>query len=158
MPRFPVDTDMPGLQANVTFHRHNGKIASADFTARDGSHVKIIHEWDCVLIVHNDNYTAMVNFRQWPGEPPPPNPPRYPRFWSAYGFHVDNSRNGIGSALYVYARAVLAERGFKIAPSETVAPDGVAFWERLDPTVSWTFVEAIGASKPDLTGRQAPAP
>src|SRR5258708_25072830 len=125
MPRFPVPSTLPNLRPAIAILRRGGGVMSATITGKDGSTVDITHDqWNGrELVIHDtaNAYNVVVNFWPWPGEPPPPNPPLYPRYWSAYGFYVDPGLQGkgFGFQLYAYAKEVLREHQLLIAPSET---------------------------------------
>jgi len=106
MCRFPIQTNMPGLKTtlkNVEFE--NGLIKSADYEKRSGGIIHLTTETTrSTMMVMSKDYSSIVNFCPWPGDKSSGAALQYPKYWSAFGFSVSDSREGIGTALYAVAR------------------------------------------------------
>jgi hypothetical protein len=146
--RFPVQSTLPGLISVTVKIVADGR---GCFTDKSGSIWQIEGSGS---FGGNDAFlTALVGDGSMCSFHPFPD---YPAFWMASGLVVNTHRQGFASAMYVFAREVLAAHGKRIAPSETVMKDGVSLWTYLDPDVKWEWLSAQGCWRPDLSGLQAP--
>ena len=143
----PIDTDMPGLRP-ISFSPEGDGVLFLD---GDGVARILRHTWQeadepvTLLIQVGDG--SSCQFKPWPAQDGQVEA-RYPEVYSAPGLYVVNQRVGIASAIYSYARQLLATRQIKIAPSGNQMPDGMESWSSLDPEIEWESVALTGGYKP----------
>ncbi len=167
--RFPVVSRLPGLNCTLSkVQIQNGMIVQAEFIDRVGDVTTFRHSltrssngFHRLLITDSlSSPTAAVNFCPWPGDEKEilPNPPPFPKIWSASGLFVDygKQRRGLATAMYAYARIFLSGFGVEIAPSDNLLADGEMLWKKLDPSIQWEASDKPLAKRPNLTGKQPP--
>jgi hypothetical protein len=104
------------------------------------------------LTVHVSDQ-SFCQFRPWPaiqGEPP------YKNFMSAQSLMVISTGVGVATGIFLYARQVLIECGFRLSPSDNQTSDGKALWCSFDSAINWDPVPSTGGFRPDLTGLTPP--
>lgn len=172
MPRFPVPTTLPGLGSVLRDINYDaqGRPTSAHYTNNGTNFVVAAYEASGMLTVTaalgqaptDTVFHGMASFAPWPAvkDPHPElHAVAYPTVWSVTAVNTTIMPGfRLADALYAFARDWLAADGRKLAPSDSIQPDGKRMWERFDPAIVMVSREPYYPCDewPDLTGRTPP--